>query len=94
VRLAVGPDAQSGPTVSTFIVSIRNPKERLRPPVQLADSIPRVEVRGPLACLELPIFVSLYAEAPGDLSNREATTWAILLQHLRERRQARHRRSL
>jgi hypothetical protein len=40
VRLPVGPGAESGPTVSPPPApqfSIRSPKERLRPPVQLAD---------------------------------------------------------
>jgi hypothetical protein len=59
--------------------------ERLRPPVQLADAIPRIEVVYRLARLQRSIVVRIDPESPRNLTNREAVSLAVVPEQVGER---------
>jgi hypothetical protein len=59
--------------------------ERLRPPVQLADPVPSLEVWGASAVLELPV-LRLDTQAPRDLTDGGAAPFAIGPEEFWERR--------
>ena len=63
--------------------------ESLRPPVQLADPVPRLEVGEALASLQLPVLLRLHAEMPGCATDAETFALPIELHHRRERGQGR-----
>src|SRR5437667_10999081 len=59
--------------------------EHLRPPVQLADPVPRRERRWRRADLDLAILPNAHTEAPGSLARVHPPTFAITPEHVGER---------
>ena len=55
--------------------------ERLRPSVQLADPIPRLEVGPPLAGLELAVLPDAYANQPRGAADPEPSALLVALHH-------------
>ena len=62
-------------------VTIQVSRERLRPPVQLADPTPRVEVGAGLTCLECPILADRPPEQPGRPTDAEPLTPPVSFEH-------------
>src|SRR5262245_23412656 len=65
-------------------LSMRLAHERLRPPVQLADSVPGTEVGIRLDLLEFPIAASRDADEPRGTGERQAQPLPIVTHHLAE----------
>jgi hypothetical protein len=55
--------------------------ERLRPAVELADPVPRLEGRRSSAGLELPVLLDAHAEAPRGLPDPPTGLLPIMLEH-------------
>jgi hypothetical protein len=63
--------------------------ERLRPAEQLADPVPRLPRWSAIAGFDLPVIADAHAEAPCDLTDREAGPPPILFEHRGEHRHGR-----
>ena len=64
--------------------------ERLRPSVELADPVPRLEGRKACAALELPILTDADPEKPGGATDPQTLALPISLHHRRVRGQGWH----
>jgi hypothetical protein len=71
--------------IPAHVETVPSARERLRPPVQLADPIPRLEVWGACAGFELPILLRLHADPPRDLTDGEAAPLSIGTEEIGER---------
>jgi hypothetical protein len=63
----------------------------LGPAKELRDTVIGLEVRRAIAGLELSIAARAHAEAPDDLTDRDARAGAILFEYFGERRHQRER---